>query len=231
MKSLFVIGCGHSGTTLLASMLGFHPLIYTVLHETCWFLSDKDYSQDYQIECKKAKASGKSILCEKTPRHVHQVDKISCLLPDLQFIGIVREPKDVVASLKRRNGDFDGGLNRWIKDNEAMLRIEKRKDVIISRYEDLVVAPKETLSRICHFIGIEYDSSMLEYWKSETPWFNVVPEENDGVGEKKHVKRRAWQMTQPLLDRRNTWHSLLSHEEASIVSERTQHLARCFGYC
>jgi len=104
-------------------------------------------------------------------------------------------------------------------------------DIAKSRYEDLVVAPHETLSEIRGFIGIEFSSSMLEYWKSEKTWFGVVPEENDGVGEKKHVKRRAWQMTQPLLDRRNTWYSLLSYDEAKIFDERTRYLSHCFGYC
>lgn len=33
------------------------------------------------------------------------------------------------------------------------------------RYEDLVRKPEKTLGVICSFLGIDYTSQMLDYWK------------------------------------------------------------------
>ena len=47
---------------------------------------------------------GKDIWIEKTPRHLHCIDQIEKLLPEPQFIHIIRSGKDVVASLMGRSG-------------------------------------------------------------------------------------------------------------------------------
>ena len=230
-KNVFVVGCGHTGTTLMASILGAHSAIHTVMRETNWFLSNgESFSSEYNNEALHAEAQGKTILCEKTPRHLYKIEEMRKKLPQSKFIIMVRDVKDVVFSLKNRSGDFSSSLRRWIDDNRKAMAHLNDEDTLLVYYEDIVASPQETLKKVCSFIGIPFETTMLDFSESNKTWFGVTPKETDGKGERNHLQRRAWQMTQPLQDRRGIWRGELSDEEVSIINHETDDIMRCLGY-
>ena len=78
-----------------------------------------------------------------------------------------REPRDVVCSIKRRYGNLDAGIDRWRQDNEFALRLLAGAGSFLLRYEELIAEPQKTLARLCEFLGLKYESQMLNYWKDE----------------------------------------------------------------
>ncbi|NBC11389.1 MAG: hypothetical protein GVY24_06590, partial [Planctomycetes bacterium] len=66
---IFIVGCGHSGTTLLLRLIGAHPQIMPLLEET-WALVNGEYQRlhGWDLSCFKA---GKQRWVEKTPSHIH----------------------------------------------------------------------------------------------------------------------------------------------------------------
>jgi FkbM family methyltransferase len=227
---VFVIGCGHTGTTLMAQMLGAHPCIHTIKRETGWFIDNTEFEREFNVERNCSATAGKTLICEKTPRHVHRADQIRARFTGARFIVMTREPTDVVASLKNRIGEFEPAVQRWLADSQASLNALEHADALQVRYEDLVVNPQAELERICEFLGLPYDARMLDYHQDEKTWFGVAPASTDGRGEKNHLARRAWQMTQPITDRRGIWKEHLSTHEAELVADRTQAVARALGY-
>jgi Sulfotransferase family len=117
------------------------------------------------------KQKSKTIWIEKTPGHLYCIDCIRENITDAKFIHILRSGIDVVASqyeVTHSYPDVWGGkrsiddcIQRWIKD----LRISKshlhQSDTIIVTYEDLLKYPDRTIKRICEFIEIDFDESMI----------------------------------------------------------------------
>ena len=61
--------------------------------------------------------AGRRVILEKTPRHIRVLDVIRGHLPRPRFLIVVRDGRDVAASMARRFGDVRVGIDRWIKDN------------------------------------------------------------------------------------------------------------------
>jgi hypothetical protein len=117
-----------------------------------------------------AQARDKTVWLEKTPRHLHYIDKISQSVPDAKFIHILRSGADVVASqveVAREHPDtwgnrtIDQCIQRWIKDVQTSRRYIGQPNHQLVRYEDVVQTPQEKLTQLCQFIGIPFDSRML----------------------------------------------------------------------
>jgi protein O-GlcNAc transferase len=221
-KRIFVVGCGHTGTSLVSIMLGAHPQIYAIPYETGAFLRDRSLAEARQIidaataACDKPDAA---YICEKTPAHVHCLDNILAVYPEARFIVTTRDPRDVIASIKRRNGTLENGISRWQLGNTAAVDAAARPNSFSLRYEALIAEPEKTLASLCRWLGIAFDPGMLEYWKDERDWFGISERrDTDGKRGPNHVIRRNWQIHQPLMtDRIGVWRRELSAAEIEIV--------------
>ena len=202
----FVCGCGHSGTTLLARILGAHPQVFVPSNETNAFLTESKMQERLERIERNALASGRPYLVEKTPRHLRRMDLIRSLVPGSKFLIIVRDGRDVAASLgKREHGDFNGAISRWVDDNRRALKERGREDVHIVRYEDIVTHPEATVRKVTAFLGLPYDDQMLRYYEQPTNWFGrAMVRENFRPG-REHGDRRNWQVNQPIFDGRGKW--------------------------
>ena len=173
----------------------------------------------------------KHILCEKTPRHLHKIESIKTALPDSKFVVVTRDAKDTVFSMKNRSGDFKASLARWKTDNQVVLENIDKKNILLVRYEELIEQQEDTVKSICKFIGVDFEHTMFDYNTSGKTWFGLdKPKETDGKGEANHVERRAWQMTQPIHDRRGIWKGKLKDEEVEIIEDQTKEIMRALGY-
>lgn len=158
---------------------------------------------------------------DKRPHLVERLPTVFRLVPDAQFIHIVRDARGCTASLKGL-GWWGWGtpeaLYRWRTSVKAGLRARRayRADQYIElRYEDLVADPETQLRRLCAFLRIEFVAEMLRHQKA------------------------AALMTQPYHRRLSqpvdssavqAWRSQLEPEELALVEREVGGLLDAFGY-
>jgi Sulfotransferase family len=230
---IFICGCGHSGTTLMANMLAAHPDVYVPLRETEIFRtrSVEEAAEGYRALHAEAEESGKRVLAEKTPGHIRHMGLIRRIVPDPLFIVPVRDGRDVAASFARRTGDAGRGVKQWIKRNSMALAARDRSDVLVYRHEDLITDTEGTLRKVSEFAAIPFDEVMLRYHEQERLWFGqeaVKPA--SGVG-KTHIQRRNWQVNQPIFDNRGQWRSTLTPDDfPELLEGHGRELMESFGY-
>jgi hypothetical protein len=130
-----------------------------------------------------AASSGKQIPCEKTPQNVFYLGEILQEFPDCRIINMVRDPRDVLLSQKKKwkmrgmgalyNTRFETFrlwanyhplvISRlWNSSIHAYLKYAADPRLTTVRFEDLVAAPEKTVSGICDFLELEYDPAMLD---------------------------------------------------------------------
>jgi LPS sulfotransferase NodH len=108
------------------------------------------------------------LFIEKTPSHALFISEIRELLPEARFIHIVRDPRDVVASLlaaaKTWGSDWapksaTAAAEMWVEHvhavKEAARNLSKDKFHEVS-YEELSRFPEETLKNVSKFLGLDW---------------------------------------------------------------------------
>ncbi|ABE59338.1 O-linked N-acetylglucosamine transferase family protein [Chromohalobacter israelensis] len=230
-KTIFVVGCGHSGTTLMASLLGAHPEVHTIPRETYWFLNNPNLNNEYYQEKRKSRREGKSIVCEKTPRHIYKIKEIKEKFPNAQIIAMTRDSKDVVSSLKKRSGNFEHSVQRWISDNKALLEFKNESWIKLVKYENLVTRKESVVHEILSFLDLTYTEEVFDFHKKNYKWFGIEDaKKTDGRGEENHISLRSWQMTQPIHDNRGVWKKGLSKKEVAIVDAKCKNLEKTLDF-
>lgn len=223
MPACFVVGCGNSGTTLLASRLGLHPAIYTVPVESTAFRPHRRlaYGRDRLLRwMAEAEAAGASQIVEKTPRHVHTVHRIWALLPEARIVAVVRNPFDTVLSLRKRlGGGVDHGIARWRVANQAVRALAHDDRTLIVAYEALTADPKAELGRVLGFLGLPWDERVLV--DGETPY---RPRRNSRT-----LKLRVRQVAEPIRSNSGKWRSELTRSETERIRRRTAVLWSALG--
>jgi hypothetical protein len=227
-RAAFICGCGHSGTTLIATILATHPDVHVPGEETNIFFKWTPLARfRYWKLQRQAAAAGKRILIEKTPRHIRRVERIRRMVPGARFVIPVRDGRDVVASLARRLGNAQEGLDRWVNDNALVLAQRERPDVLVYRYEDIVEKPAATVELICDFLGLAFDPGLLEFHRNPQPWFRSAASGSDPA----HVALRNQQVSKPIYDGRGRWRTELGQAELAELTEgRGRPLMEAFGY-
>lgn len=220
--SVFVVGCSHSGTTLLTTILGRHDEIFAIGEETYVFGQSTFYAKSaihqWDILCRQF---GKRMFLEKTPKHVYEIRKIFKLLPDARVIFLVRNPIDNIASLVKRNGSLEKSVNKWTKDNKNLLKFKSDPRVHICYYDLLVKDPAEEVKNICRFLDINYSSEMIDSNKSPfTSWKNIG----------KEVKElRYKQVTKSIKDNRGKGKELFDRKDLDLIETETKKLSEKLG--
>jgi hypothetical protein len=112
---------------------------------------------------------GKPRWGDKTPLYCLKLDVIRRVLPEARFIHIIRDGRDSALSLRKMH--FSPG---WKIETQAaywsknILSARKaglgRPDYIEVHYEDLILNTRVALERICAFVGLSYEESMLDYY-------------------------------------------------------------------
>lgn len=109
---------------------------------------------------------------DKTPQYINSVLLLNRLFPDAMFINMVRDGRDVLASVKKEIAW--GGhtplmvAEEWNKRVLNGLLGEKligRKRFLTVRYESFVSSPESILRELIDFLGLGLSESMLEYYK------------------------------------------------------------------
>ena len=118
---------------------------------------------------------GKPRWGDKRPTYFRDIDAIRVLFPDAQFIHLIRDGRDCVASLKRmpwwKHGTI-GAIAMWVHAIDCGRRAERRlprDSFYVLHYERLVTDPRVELSALCDFLGEAFEERMLESHLSATP--------------------------------------------------------------
>ena len=120
----------------------------------------------------------KSFLSQKQERDAKPIvgatchrhyDRLLRIFPRARFIYLLRDPRDVARSNIGMGwaGNVWKGVDRWVEAENLWENLKQNLRENISyievRYENLISEPEATLSAICSFINVEYDSSMMSY--------------------------------------------------------------------
>jgi hypothetical protein len=190
-RPIFIVGCGRSGTTLLRLMLDSHPAIAAgeetkfltdlepILGEHWRLLQTYGFNRAWWLErmrafyggfmAEYAQRKGKRRWAEKTPGYTFHLDLVDELFPNAQYVHLIRDGRDVVASFRERWG-YKAGLRAansvW---RESILRARAYGEHLPPdryhelRYEALVADPERELRSLIAFLGEEWDDAVLRY--------------------------------------------------------------------
>ncbi|MEM9806218.1 MAG: sulfotransferase [Cyanobacteria bacterium P01_D01_bin.56] len=115
----------------------------------------------------------KSIWLEKTPEHLHRLKYIEHYLPEAKIIHIIRSGTDVVASLYDTAQRYpehwgttfktvDSCIKRWTDDIAITHQHLSKPNHTLVHYEQLVETPTDEIRRLCRFVGVSFDESMID---------------------------------------------------------------------
>lgn len=107
------------------------------------------------------------LFLEKTPNHGLWIPEIVELLPRARFINMLRDGRDVVASLLAASRTWAnwapdnayGASRRWVKNVEATETAAKKlppEQFCQVRYEQLLESPQMVLQKVCNFLGLDW---------------------------------------------------------------------------
>lgn len=116
-----------------------------------------------------AASRGKTRYADKTPSHLLDVPLLARQFPAARFVHLVRDGRDVVASVLTMNfgpAEFADAVWSWrrrvLGAHAAGTALGPDRYRVV-RYEDLVADPEGTLREISAFFDLPYDPAMLEY--------------------------------------------------------------------
>lgn len=118
---------------------------------------------------KQIESTGKKTWGDKTPEYIDIIPQLSSAFPDYRFIAIIRDGRDVAASLKQRGWQGWSIYQRacyWKYCVHQMIHLKQiTRNNLFIRYEDLVLDTRETLTSIITFLNVEFEESMLSFYQ------------------------------------------------------------------
>lgn len=173
--------------------LSEHPSYAEVFHKVLDYLAEQDDKQFW---------------VEKTPGHTFHASSILDQLPRAKAVVIVRDPRDILASLQTRQQNLRNKIASgtateadlsvrtfvvydpfwtclsWRSANKAIEKAEMNHPgaILKVRYEDLVADPEATVREICRFTGLDFRDSMMNVDQKNTSFMNLnQKKESTGV--------------------------------------------------
>jgi len=175
-----------------------------------------------------ARREGKSRWAEKTPGNVAHMGRILRFWPQARILHIVRDPKDVFASLHQggKSGGPAGFAEIWCnivgkarRDAASMGIVGK--SYLELRYETLVTAPEQTMRQVLDFIGAAWEPNVAQFAGKQDDFDKVL-----AVTGKSSTTLEALRL--PLnQDKIGAWARIVTPEDIAAV--RREVAARGFG--
>lgn len=175
-----------------------------------------------------ARARGCRRILEKTPTHLHQVDKLRLSFPAARMLYIYRHPVDAYSSYVRR-GQVDPKA-AWARigpeafcatyrENivRALWEAQRRPDsFLLIRYEGFTADIRTELERVCAFLDEPFEPQLVSQEGDEpvrwAPW------------------ERSSQLYEPVTTRTKDWRDYLTGLQAEQVQWQLAPVMRRLGY-
>jgi len=160
-----------------------------------------------------AAKQGKPIWGQQTPGDIEVVARILKVFPQARIIQIIRDPRDVILSLRKVPWGKKGNIIEHLKQWKRCARLNKnnkllnQQNYIEIKYEALLIETEEVLRKICSFVGVSFEVQMLQHHKKTNPVFSLSGEP---------WKTKA--LGQIDSDNLANWKTQLTQEESQLVS-------------
>lgn len=160
-----------------------------------------------------------TMICEKTPLHIEYQKELKEIFPMAKIIYLVRDPRDVVASLKTCSWASSCVIKNSHYWNQTIQMIEKGQNRLIVKYEDLVDFPDEEFNKIGKFLDMEIDENILN---SQAPNEDKESDDPKNIASYKPIDKSFKQK----------WKTLLSHKdkELEVIETICSKQMKAMGY-
>jgi hypothetical protein len=233
VSPIFVVGCSHSGTTIVTALLNNHPRICSLPTETKImerFRTRRAHERWLRHAQQTMEGAGKQRFCEKTPNHVFHLERVLGCYPKARVVVVQRDGRDVAASLaKRWNGHVARAARKWTAAIEAARPFRSDERVTTVVYEEFVQDPERVMGAVCEHIGEPATGPLhedREQWAIN--YEGPIEATTDVSG--RHEQHRAWQVNQPIFDGRGRWRDELTEAEQQTVERIEGQLLDELGY-
>jgi hypothetical protein len=171
-----------------------------------------------------AARSGAPAWGEKTPDHLRHVPEMARQFPEAVFVAIVRDPRDVVLSLRNLPWSSDTLPEQawtWRRYAARIVRYHEDLDgrFFHLRYEDLITDPEGTLRGVCAFLGMPFRKSMLRREEQEDRPFDA---------EREPWKQKSGRQIDP--SNREKWRTQMPEAERVLIERIVGHWLTDYGY-
>lgn len=115
---------------------------------------------------------GAKYWCCKSMANVHFSTELENHCPDVKYIYLYRDGRDVAASFKKAivgEKHIYHLASQWKYDQEACIKLAERIDsnrFFSLNYETLIEQPEATIKKLCSFLEIDYAEKMLDFYNS-----------------------------------------------------------------
>jgi hypothetical protein len=113
--------------------------------------------------------SGKRVLVEKTPNNVLGWHRLARCWPEARFIFLLRHPVTTVHSWhesQSRRRSWENNLAKCLTMMNAVEEARGHLDGLTVRYEDLTADPAAETRRVCEFVNVPWEPTMLDYGRA-----------------------------------------------------------------
>ena len=259
---IFAGGAPRSGLTLLRCVLNAHPEIFCgpdsgvmpslalqwghiatnlgELHEKHFALDREDVKEIFaraiwRLLAETASHRRQPVTVEKSPLNIVAFETIAALMPKAKFIHVVRDGRDVVASLLERNwrdpqtgapfphvtdpsaaAAYWGGLTElgW----RAARAIDDPRRFFVLEYEALAKSPDATMKKLFDFIEVGDADVVTNFHRNSIPLLDLELESEA-------------ELRQPIGDRRvGRWRRDLTAPQCDAVKANASAMLKAFRY-
>jgi len=188
-----------------------------------------------------AEGQGKPRWGDKTPIYINRMMLIERALPEARVIHLIRDGRDAALSRAKRvlkeptpmYKVAERWRNRILRAREQAPRLDHYLEL---RYEDVVLDTEATLRRICEYIDLPWDDSMLHYHERaaerlEEMHRDLPPEEDKPLRPADHRKAaHALTSEPPDPSRLGRWKREMSPEDRAAFEDAAGELLAELGY-
>lgn len=114
--------------------------------------------------------SGKDFIVEKTPSNAFVHERIRDCWPDARFVFLLRHPVSIAQSWHEGDPDkrtYDEAAADALRYMKAVDKARKGLTGHTVRYEDITADPEQEMRRLCEFLDLDFEPTMLDYGKKD----------------------------------------------------------------
>ena len=114
--------------------------------------------------------SGKDLIVEKTPSNAFVHERIRDCWPDARFVFLLRHPVSIAQSWHEGDPDkrtYDEAAADALRYMKAVDKARKGLTGHTVRYEDITADPEQEMRRLCEFLDLDFEPTMLDYGKKD----------------------------------------------------------------
>ncbi len=225
MRTVFIGGMGHSGTTLMLKLLGLHSNIYSHHGSKENPLNIFSHRGAY-IRYKNKYLKGEGIALMKNPSNVLYIDRLRKRFGNTRIILMYRDGRDVAISMFKRRlfPTFIECVRYWKRRMSIINLYRQYDDVFIISYEELMGDVKGKLREIQDFIGV-INEDLEEKNIILSDRYVQKPRNESG---KNHTQYRIWQINQPI-QAKTRWKNEMTPKQLMIFNSIVGDLAGAGG--